>query len=103
MPCVTYITRLDQSIKVDNAHGTLMSAAVENQVPGIGGDCGGVCSCGTCHVKVASEWMEKVGGAGKAEAGMLELEDEVSANSRLGCQVKLRDDLDGLVVHVVRA
>jgi len=103
MPRITYITREGQSIEVADARGTLMHAAVENQVPGIDGDCGGVCSCATCHVKVAPEWMEKVGSAGKSEAGMLELEDEVSDNSRLGCQVKLSDELDGLVVHVVRS
>jgi ferredoxin, 2Fe-2S len=72
-------------------------------VPGITGDCGGVCSCATCHVKIDPAWVEKVGPAGEAEAGMLELEDEVEDNSRLGCQVKLTDDLDGLVVRVVNS
>jgi 2Fe-2S ferredoxin len=52
-------------------------------------------------VHIDLEWMEKVGPASESEAGMLELEDEVSEQSRLGCQVKLTPDLDGLVVKVV--
>lgn len=101
MPKVTYITPDGESKILEQAEGNLMTAAVANQVDGIDGDCGGVCSCATCHVHIDLEWMEKVGPASESEAGMLELEDEVSEQSRLGCQVKLTPDLDGLVVKVV--
>lgn len=101
MPNITYITSTGKHIHVKDAQGTLMLTAVANQVPGIGGDCGGVCSCATCHVHVDEAWVDKVGPAGASEAGMLELEDEHQANSRLGCQVKLTPELDGLVVRVV--
>ena len=101
MPTITYVTAGGESIVVENATGTVMSAAVENNVSGIDGDCGGVCSCATCHVHIDSAWTSKVGPANEVEEGMLELEDEVSDASRLGCQVKLTPELDGLVVHVV--
>jgi len=78
-----------------------MSVAVANQVEGIGGDCGGVCSCATCHVHIDREWMDKVGPATVSEEGMLELEDQANECSRLGCQVELTPELDGLVVKVV--
>ncbi|MEM1084915.1 MAG: 2Fe-2S iron-sulfur cluster-binding protein [Verrucomicrobiota bacterium] len=101
MPKVTYITPEEEEIVVENAEGNLMTAAVNNQVSGIDGDCGGVCSCATCHVHVDPEWVEKVGPASESEKGMLELEDEANERSRLGCQVSLSPELDGLVVRVV--
>ncbi|MFT5130370.1 MAG: 2Fe-2S ferredoxin [Rhodothermales bacterium] len=101
MPKVTYITPNGDSVVIENAEGTLMSIAVENQIPGIDGDCGGVCSCATCHVHVDPAWLDKVGVADSIESGMLELEDEVNDRSRLGCQVDLTPELDGLVVQVV--
>ncbi len=101
MPNVTYITPAGETRVIENAEGTLMSAAVANQVEGIDGDCGGVCSCATCHVHVDPAWTDKVGPATPAEEGMLELEDEATPASRLGCQVPLTPELDGLVVRVV--
>lgn len=101
MPKVTYITPDGESVVVEAAKGNLMTTAVDNQVDGIDGDCGGVCSCATCHVHVDPAWIDKVGPAGEAEKGMLELEDNVSETSRLGCQIKLTPELDGLVVRVV--
>ena len=103
MEKLTYITSDGEAIVVKNESGNLMTAAIENQVPGIGGDCGGVCSCATCHVHIDDAWMEKVGPAGEAESGMLELEDEVCENSRLACQVPLTPELDGLIVRVVES
>lgn len=101
MPTVTYITPDGERVVVENADGNLMTAAVEKQVEGIDGDCGGVCSCATCHVHIDEAWAAKVGPASESEEGMLELEDEVSETSRLGCQVELTPELDGLVVRVV--
>ena len=101
MPRITYITPDGGEIVVDQATGNLMTAAVAHQVAGIDGDCGGVCSCATCHVRVDPAWSERVGPPGDAEAGMLELEDEATEHSRLGCQVPLTPELDGLVVRVV--
>lgn len=101
MPKVTYITPSGDKLVVDSEEPNLMRAAVENGVEGILGDCGGVASCATCHVHIDPDWIDKVGPATEIEQGMLELEDDVNENSRLGCQVKLTPELDGLVVRVV--
>ena len=98
---ITFITPAGATVTVKTSSGTLMTAAVENQVEGIDGDCGGVCSCATCHVHVDREWSDRVGPAGKEEAAMLELDDRATNTSRLGCQVPIRPDLDGLTVRVV--
>lgn len=101
VPKVTYITPSGEEVVVNTEEPNLMQAAVKSGVDGILGDCGGVCVCATCHVHVEPEWMEKVGPASEAELGMLELEDATNERSRLGCQVKLTPELDGLVVKVV--
>lgn len=101
MPTVTFVTPSGVTHVVNDASGTLMSTAVANGIEGIDGDCGGVCSCATCHVLIDPEWREKVGPATPAEEALLELEDDATDASRLGCQVPLGDVLDGLVVRVV--
>ena len=78
--------------------GSLMQAAIDNLVPGIDADCGGECSCATCHVMIEKSWVEKVGAPGDMEESMLDLNPERQENSRLSCQVMLSDELDGLSV-----
>ncbi|MEN8662169.1 MAG: 2Fe-2S iron-sulfur cluster-binding protein [Lentimonas sp.] len=102
MAKITYITQGENEIRVEDAVGTLMEIATENDVEGIDGDCGGVCSCSTCHVKVRREWLDKVGAASEIEQEMLDLEDETDARSRLCCQIEMSDELDGIVVDVVK-
>ena len=64
MPKITYITSIGKEHVVEVACGlSAMEAAVQNMVPGIDGDCGGVAACGTCHVYVDSTWIEKTGPA----------------------------------------
>jgi len=101
MPTVTYITRSGTRVAVENASGTLMEAALEHGVEGIDGNCGGVCSCATCHVRIAPEWRERVGPATEVERSLLDFEDHVGEGSRLSCQIELTNALDGLVVEVV--
>ncbi len=101
MARITYITPDGQQVVVEASSGSLMTAAVQNQVDGIEGACGGVCSCATCHIHIDAAWMDRVGPAGDAEAAMLELEDGSTSASRLGCQVPIRPELDGLTVRVV--
>jgi 2Fe-2S ferredoxin len=78
---------------------TLMEAAVRGGVPGILATCGGACACATCHVVVDQEWADVVGPPNWMEAQVLDMVER-QPNSRLGCQVKLRSALDGLIVHV---
>lgn len=101
MPKVTYITSSGNEIVVPDAEDNLMQAAVENEVEGILGDCGGVAACATCHVHIDPQWVDTVGPPNDIEQGMLSLLEELADNSRLGCQVEITPDLDGLVVRVV--
>ena len=79
---------------------SVMQNAVENLVPGIIGDCGGACSCATCHGYIDPAWLGKVGPKSDGEAAMLEGAMRVEDNSRLTCQIKMTDELDGLVVRL---
>ena len=79
-----------------------MSLAVDNGVKGIDGDCGGVCSCATCHVHVLPEHVSKIGEATEIETDMLELADNANEFSRLCCQLEISEALDGLVLQVAK-
>lgn len=79
---------------------TVMDCAVDNGVRGIGAQCGGGCTCSTCHGFVDKAWFARVGGPVGDEADILEFTPGRRATSRLTCQIVIRDDLDGLVVHV---
>ena len=81
-----------------DAGGSLMQAAADNLVPGIDGDCGGGCACGTCHVKVDAVWLEKLPAADAMESSLLDMTPERSDNSRLSCQIQITEALDGMVV-----
>ncbi len=86
---------------VDAANGqSVMQSAIDNGVPGIDADCGGQCSCATCHVIVDDAWMKVVGKPGDREEEMLDLNPERHANSRLSCQIPVRNELDGLIVNL---
>ena len=84
-------------IDVDNG-ATVMEAAIRNAIPGIEAECGGACACATCHVYVDEAWREKVGAPSPMEEDMLDFGFDVRPNSRLSCQIKVSDELDGLVV-----
>lgn len=101
MAKITFITHDGTEHAVDAENGiSVMNAAIDNLVPGIDADCGGECSCATCHVVVEDAWMAKVGQPGDREESMLDLNPEREATSRLSCQIPVTDELDGLVVKV---
>ncbi len=77
---------------------TVMENAIRNAVPGIEAECGGACACATCHVYVSEEWKGVVGPATPMEEDMLDFAFDVRPTSRLSCQIKVRPELDGLVV-----
>ncbi|TGD71291.1 2Fe-2S iron-sulfur cluster binding domain-containing protein [Mangrovimicrobium sediminis] len=86
---------------VDVPEGTsLMTAAIDNGVEGILGDCGGACSCATCHCYIDDAYFAKLPEAADVEKSMLEFAVEPKENSRLGCQVQVTEELSGLVVHI---
>ncbi|HHI82223.1 MAG TPA: 2Fe-2S iron-sulfur cluster binding domain-containing protein [Rhizobiales bacterium] len=101
MTKITFIEHNGTAHTVDAENGmTLMEAAVKNMVPGIDADCGGACACATCHVYVEPQWLDKTGECEEAEEDMLDFAFDVQDNSRLSCQIKITDELDGLVVRV---
>jgi ferredoxin, 2Fe-2S len=100
MTKITYLTEHD-AYPIETSNGiSLMQLALTHGVPGIVGECGGVMSCATCHVYVDEAWFGRLPVPQQAELDMLEFADEPTAFSRLGCQIKVRDELDGLVVRV---
>ncbi len=100
MATVTFKQEDGSETKLQDVSGNLMEIAVDNDIAGITGDCGGVCSCSTCHVYVDAAWQEKVGAAGSDESDTLEFVDSCKPSSRLGCQIEVYDELNGLVVEV---
>jgi 2Fe-2S ferredoxin len=100
MPKITYIDHGGTARTVEAAVGsTVMENAIKNNVPGIVAECGGACSCATCHVHVDEAWKEKVGPPSAMEEDMLDFAFDVAPNSRLSCQIKVTDALDGLMVR----
>ena len=80
---------------------SLMELGRQHGVAGIMGDCGGACACATCHIYVAQDWFARTGGPDEIEHAMLDMvSDVMEPTSRLGCQVKMRPELDGLEVTV---
>jgi 2Fe-2S ferredoxin len=80
-----------------------MHAATDNGVAGILADCGGACSCATCHCYVGEDWTARTGAADEVEAQMLEFVLDPQPNSRLSCQITVSDELDGLVVRLPKS
>jgi 2Fe-2S ferredoxin len=101
MAKITYIEFNGTPHVLDIAPGqSVMRGAVDNKVRGILADCGGACACATCHVFVDPAWVDKVGEKGELETIMLEDVCEPQENSRLSCQIKVTDELDGLVIRL---
>ncbi len=102
MAKVTFITHDGQEFAVEIALGwSLMEGAVKNRVPGIDADCGGACSCATCHVYVDPAWLAMLPPKNDMEEAMLDFAAMAAApNSRLSCQIRVTSDMDGLVVRI---
>ncbi|GAF02454.1 2Fe-2S iron-sulfur cluster-binding protein [Saccharicrinis fermentans] len=100
MAKITFITRDNETIIVEGESGSVMQLAKQNGIKGIDGECGGVCSCATCHVHVQNGAFDKTGEQSVNEQDLLELNEHADENSRLCCQMQLHDGLDGLVLKV---
>jgi ferredoxin, 2Fe-2S len=98
---INYIEKVGTVRTVEIPEGlSLMEGALKHHIDGIDGDCGGACACATCHVYVEPDWMERVGPRNEMEEDMLDFAFDVRENSRLSCQIKITDTLDGLTVKV---
>ena len=101
MAKITYIEHNGTEHVIDVANGlSVMEGAVNNMVPGIDADCGGACACATCHCYVDEAWLAKTGEIGDMEETMLDFAEGRHENSRLSCQIKVSDELDGLIVRL---
>jgi 2Fe-2S ferredoxin len=97
---ITFIDTAGTARTVEGEVGsTVMETAINNAVPGIEAECGGACACSTCHVYIDDAWREKVGEPSPMEEDMLDFAYEVKSSSRLSCQIKVSEELDGLTVR----
>jgi 2Fe-2S ferredoxin len=101
MASVIYVQHDGAEHKVEVAAGeNIMQGAINNNIDGIIGECGGGLSCATCHCYVDEAWVSKIDEPSAGESDMLEAANERRANSRLSCQLTVSDALDGIIIHV---
>ncbi len=100
MITVNFINSKGELKSVNAVEGeTLMECAKKNDIHEIEAECGGGCSCATCHVYIDKDWVGKIDEASEMEEDMLDFALNVKDNSRLSCQIKLEANLDGLTVR----
>jgi len=101
MPTLTFLEPDGKAHVVETPAGvSVMEAATRNMVPGIIGECGGCCTCATCHVHIDESWYGRLESADEMEQGMLEGAVEPGPLSRLCCQIKVTEELDGLIARI---
>lgn len=99
MTKIVYVDYAGEETEVDAENGlSVMEAAINNDIEGIVAECGGACACATCHVYVDDEFRKLTGEPGEMEQAMLDFTDNVQENSRLSCQIEIREELEGLRV-----
>ena len=104
MAKIKYIEHNGKEHVVDVKSGmSVMEGAVKNLIPGIDADCGGACACATCHVYVDQAWVGKIEPMQEMEKTMLDFAEGVESNSRLSCQIKVTDALDGFTVKMPKS
>lgn len=100
MPKLTFITPENERIEIDAPEGlSIMEIAHMHDVD-LEGACEGSLACSTCHVVVAEEWFDKLDDASEDEEDMLDLAFGLTRTSRLGCQIIMSSDLDGIEVRL---
>lgn len=101
MPKLRYVEHSGREHAVDVESGlSIMDGAVRHGIPGIDGECGGVCSCATCHVYIGPEWHSVLPTMTTLEEEMLEFTSARRADSRLACRLIVNDAFDGLTVNM---
>ncbi|MCK0067820.1 MULTISPECIES: 2Fe-2S iron-sulfur cluster-binding protein [Kordiimonas] len=99
MAKITFVSNDGEEQVIEAAEGeSVMETALNNGIDWIMADCGGACACATCHVYVDEDQLEATGEPSEMENSMLEFNDHQQSNSRLSCQIKVTEDLDGLRV-----
>ena len=104
MPRFTIIEHTGAEHQVEAEVGqSVMQGAIDALVPGILADCGGSCSCATCHCYVDEAWVTRLPDPTDSEREMLECALEPRDNSRLSCQIRITPQTDGLVIHLPKS
>jgi ferredoxin, 2Fe-2S len=101
VPKVTFVdpTGIPKVVNAETGY-SLMEVATRNGVEGITAECGGACACATCHVYIESEWVSRLPPADANELALVEFADHLQPQSRLSCQIKIEEALDGLIVRI---
>ncbi|MEL6915698.1 MAG: 2Fe-2S iron-sulfur cluster-binding protein [Pseudomonadota bacterium] len=102
MAKITFVAHDGATHEVQASTGeTLMEVARNNNVPGIDADCGGACACATCHAYIPESWAAKMPEMDPLEEDMLDFaEGQIPGRSRLSCQIKVTEEMDGLTVDL---
>ncbi|MEE4246440.1 MAG: 2Fe-2S iron-sulfur cluster-binding protein [Kangiellaceae bacterium] len=101
MPLIKYIDHSGNEYEAEVDVGkTVMEGAMDNMIDGILAECGGCCSCATCHVYVEEAFLDKTGEADGMEKELLSVVKEPKNTSRLSCQIVVSDEMDGMTVHM---
>ena len=101
MPKIKFITHTGEEKIVEARTGnSLMNTAVDNGIEGVVAECGGNMSCATCHVYFDEGWIGKLDAPQAMEKEMLEFVIHPQPTSRLSCQIRITDELEGLVVYL---
>jgi 2Fe-2S ferredoxin len=104
MPKIVFIAHDGTEKIVQGEVGrSIMQTAVDSQITQIVGECGGCCSCATCHAYIDPQWLDRIPPRDEDEAAMLEGAIDVADNSRLTCQIVVREDLDGIIVRTPKS
>lgn len=99
MPKVVYVLPDGNTKEIDVPVGqSVMDGSVRNNLPGIVAECGGSCSCATCHVHLDEQWWDSFDEPSEEENEMLEFAEGVQSNSRLSCQLIVSDECDGVQI-----
>ena len=101
MTKITYKDHQGNSKTIEVEKGlSVMEGAIQNDIPGIDADCGGGCACATCMVFIGDEWKDKIESMTDEEESMIDFHEYKEDNSRLGCQVSVKDEFDGMKVKM---
>ena len=108
MPKINFILKNGETVEVDaKENHSLMEIALEHNIKGIDGACGGVMACATCHCYIHPDWQNRVETEDNEktdeEADMLDVAYDERPSSRLSCQIKVTNALDGLIVALPEA
>ncbi len=102
MPIVVYVQPDGSREEIEVPLGySVMEGATMNGIPGIEAECGGACSCATCHAHIDPAWIERLPKMDDLEDAMLDSANERGETSRLTCQIPVTKELDGLTLTVV--